>query len=132
MRKGDMIFGAVMMLLAVMLGAFGAHKLKVILSPEHLESFKTGVRYQMVHALALILFAFSEFKSLQNRKLISGFFKIGIILFSVSIYLLTLSHIIDMGSATKILGPITPIGGICLIGGWILVISSLYGLKSNR
>ncbi len=118
-----------MMLLAVILGAFGAHALKSQLSPEFLESYKTGIRYQMIHALAIMIFAQASFDWLTNRKWIMIFFKIGIILFSFSIYLLTLAKIIDLGSINKVLGPITPLGGLSLIIAWILIVIGLIRKK---
>ncbi len=96
------IFGA----LAVMLGAFGAHALKARLSPEHLQTFETAVRYQMYHALAL--FAAAHVGSRWAGRL----FVAGILLFSGSLYGL-------IATGWRWLGPITPLGGSCLIAGWV-------------
>lgn len=102
-------------MLSVILGAFGAHGLKKIISPEMLEVFKTGVQYQFYHTFALIavgiLMYFGESKAL---KWSANLFLIGIILFSGSLYALAISGI-------KILGAITPLGGIAFIAGWLLL-----------
>jgi len=114
-----------MMLLAVVLGAFGAHALKKVITPEGLNSFQTGVRYQMFHAIALMIFALNVFEGFSHRQFVATLFKVGIILFSFSIYFLTLAKIVDLGTMTKVLRPITPLGGLSLISAWILVVISL-------
>jgi uncharacterized membrane protein YgdD (TMEM256/DUF423 family) len=107
------IFGA----LSIILGAFGAHVLKKKLTSEQLTSFETGVKYQMYHAIVLLLVGFNFNQNLDNASL---FFIIGTILFSFSIYGLVLSD--AFGKKMKILGPVTPIGGLCLLIGWILLL----------
>lgn len=106
--------------LAVLLGAFGAHGLRSKISPDQLESFETGVKYQFIHALALLILG------LLTERLPAGgarwayyLFTIGIILFSGSIYLLSTRDLLGIASWKSFLGPITPIGGLCLICGWI-------------
>ena len=107
-------------MLSVIFGAFGAHKLKGQLSAELLQSFETGVKYQFYHAIVLLVLGFNlEFKtSIENW--IAYFFISGTILFSFSIYGLTLSS--SKGKKIKFLGPVTPIGGLLLIIGWGLLI----------
>ncbi len=112
-----LIFGAIFGMTAVFFGAFGAHILKKILSTEQLKSFETGVKYQMYHALVL-LFVGSYFKT--TNQLMSWSFIIGIILFSFSIYGLVLSD--SKSKKMKFLGPITPLGGLLLIVGWVLLL----------
>lgn len=107
------IFG----LLAVIFGAFGAHALKKILSPEQLKSFEVGVRYQMYHAIVLLVLGFN---SEQTSPAIYWCFTIGILLFSFSIYGLVLSDALNR--KLRILGPITPIGGLLLAIGWGLLL----------
>ncbi|WP_282121705.1 DUF423 domain-containing protein [Algibacter mikhailovii] len=107
------IFG----LLAVIFGAFGAHALKKILSPEQLKSFEVGVRYQMYHAIVLLVLGFN---SKQTSPAIYWCFTIGILLFSFSIYGLVLSEALE--KKLRILGPITPIGGLLLAIGWGLLL----------
>ncbi|CAM1346102.1 DUF423 domain-containing protein [Tenacibaculum crassostreae] len=112
-----LIFAAIFGLLSVLFGAFGAHALKKILSDEQLKSFETGVKYQIYHAL-ILLFIGSHFKN--PNLLMSWSFIIGIILFSFSIYGLVLSD--AKGNKMKFLGPITPLGGLLLIIGWVLLL----------
>lgn len=102
--------------LAVIFGAFGAHILQKKLSTKTLASFETGVKYQMYHALALVLISnlFTFSKTIEI--LTAVFFTIGTFLFSFSIYGLCLSSI--GGKKLKFLGPITPIGGLLLFLGW--------------
>ena len=107
------IFG----MLAVIFGAFGAHALKKRLTPEQLQSFEVGVRYQMYHALVLLALGFSSYNITTTT---FWCFTIGIVLFSFSIYGLVLSDV--KGKKMRFLGPITPIGGLLLVAGWLLVI----------
>lgn len=113
--------GSLYMLLGVILGAFGAHALKNQLTLDRLTSFETGVRYQMYHALALLVVALL-FQYLEERLLrrVGWLFVIGIFLFSGSIYLLACREIIGL-TTYKWLGPITPLGGTLLIIGWGLL-----------
>lgn len=102
--------------LAVVLGALGAHALKAQLDANSLASFNTAVRYQMWHVLALMaLGIFSE--NIKNSLWVFRLWIVGIILFSGSIYLLTLDELMDVN--LSFLGPITPLGGLALISGWI-------------
>ncbi|WP_370424938.1 DUF423 domain-containing protein [Tenacibaculum dicentrarchi] len=112
-----LISGALFGGLAVIFGAFGAHALKKILSEEQLKSFETGVKYQMYHAIVL-LFIGSSFST--PNALMSWAFIVGIILFSFSIYGLVLSD--AKGKKMSFLGPITPIGGLLLVIGWIMLL----------
>lgn len=97
----------------VALGAFAAHGLKAQLSPEYLAVFQTGVHYQMVHALALFGVALLGMR-LSGRLLAAAgsLFALGILLFSGSLYALTLSGV-------GALGMITPLGGLAFLGGWL-------------
>ena len=107
--------------LAVALGAFGAHALKKILSEKYLAIFETAVRYQFYHVFALVAVGIL-LKEFPNSYLLwSGrLFCYGILIFSGSLYLMTLLEAIGQ-QGFKWLGAITPIGGICLIAGWILM-----------
>jgi len=111
------ITGALFGMLSVIFGAFGAHALKKILSKDQLHSFEVGVKYQMYHAIVLLVLGFN-FESITNATY--WCFTIGIILFSFSIYGLILSD--AKGKKLKFLGPITPIGGLLLVVGWVLVV----------
>lgn len=110
------IFGA----LAIILGAFGAHALKKIFSEDQLKNFETGVKYQMSHALLLVVLGFNIQLITQYQNLIYYALTWGILLFSFSIYGLCISSALN--KKLKFLGPITPIGGLLLLLGWILLI----------
>jgi len=114
---------AILAAVAIMLGAFGAHGLRDIISAKALISFETGVRYQMYHALALFVIGCAMSIPANTRKWVYRFFIFGIILFSGSIYLLSLKEVVPFG--VSFLGPITPMGGLLLIVGWLRL---LYGI----
>ncbi|PTM05321.1 MAG: DUF423 domain-containing protein [Bacteroidetes bacterium] len=117
-HRSTLAWAAAFAAIAVILGALGAHALKGQLSAESLESFKTGVRYQMWHALALAFLALLPSKEFGLRWT-KTLWIFGIILFSGSIYLLSIAPIFDFNF--RFLGPITPLGGIALILGWIVL-----------
>jgi uncharacterized membrane protein YgdD (TMEM256/DUF423 family) len=120
MNTTALISGATFGLTAVILGAFGAHLLKKKLTTEQLQSFETGVKYQMYHAIILLLLGFQlNDKTTINNYIIYAFIT-GTILFSFSIYGLVISS--ARNKKIKILGPITPLGGLFLIIGWALLI----------
>jgi uncharacterized membrane protein YgdD (TMEM256/DUF423 family) len=108
MDKSFLLVGAVAGFLAVALGAFGAHALRARLSPEMLAAFETGVRYQMYHALAMILCAVV---ATSGARTAGWLFQAGILVFSGSLYALALTEV-------KWLGAITPIGGLAFLAGW--------------
>jgi uncharacterized membrane protein YgdD (TMEM256/DUF423 family) len=117
------IYGA----LAVIFGAFGAHLLKNKISVEKLISFETGVRYQMFHALLLLIIGLQFQFNSGLQKTFAWFIILGIFLFSFSIYGLSLQELVKMN--IKFLGPITPLGGFLLILGWVLLF--VYFIKST-
>ncbi|NBG65800.1 DUF423 domain-containing protein [Acidiluteibacter ferrifornacis] len=121
MKNNATTFGAAFGLLAVILGAMGAHALKSELSIDQLESFQTGVRYQIYHAIMLFIIANRNNANSKLLNTVSTLFIIGIILFSFSIYLLSTRSITGI-EGLSILGPITPIGGLFLISGWIMLL----------
>jgi len=124
MHRKILVVGLLFSLLSVALGAFGAHALKALVTSDKLGVFETGVRYQFMHGVALI--ALSLYAS-QNNTLLgahkgitwaSNFFIAGIFCFSGSLYLLTLQNIFNFSGANFI-GPITPIGGLFFMLGWM-------------
>ncbi|MEQ9545350.1 MAG: DUF423 domain-containing protein [Marinobacter sp.] len=123
--RPSLVIGALLALVAVMAGAFGAHGLRDMVSARGLEVFQTAVTYQVYHSIALILVAILAGMELQRRLLAvaSGFFLAGILLFSGSLYVLVLTDI-------RWVGPITPIGGVCFMVGWALVL--IAGLRRQR
>ena len=101
---------------AVILGAFGAHALKEVLSESQLSSFQTGVRYQFFHGLTILILSFNMNYFTKRLSSIIKIMSAGIILFSFSIYLLNIQDLV--GFSMSYLGPITPIGGLLLITSW--------------
>jgi len=120
MKTLTLIFGAAYGLISVILGAFGAHALKKIISVEKLASFETGVRYQMYAAFFLLIVGYILKFETPSEKWISILMIAGTFIFSVSIYLLAFSEVAAIPS--KILGPITPIGGLLMIISWAMLI----------
>ena len=112
---------AVFGMLSVIFGAFGAHGLKKTLSKDQLHSFEVGIKYQMYHAIVLLTLGLN-FKSITSA--IYWCFTLGILLFSFSIYGLILSD--AKGKKLKFLGPITPIGGLLLVIGWLLLLINVF------
>jgi uncharacterized membrane protein YgdD (TMEM256/DUF423 family) len=121
--------GSLLAALSVAFGAFGAHALKARLDANQLQVFETGVKYQVYHALALILLGilFEKFNS-QATVYAGYFFLAGILFFSGSLYLLSAKNLLGIES-WKFLGPVTPIGGLCFITGWILLFMSVIKTK---
>jgi len=119
MTQFTLLFASILGCLAVIFGAFGAHALKKLLSEEQLKSFETGVKYQMYHALVLLLIGFNFKLETESEKYMVYSFIIGILLFSFSIYGLVISS--AKNKKMKFLGPITPLGGLFLIIGWALL-----------
>lgn len=120
MKEIVLLSGAVYGGLAVLFGAFGAHALKSKLSADQLKSFETGVKYQMYHALVLLILGFQFNFDSEFEYVAAWFFIFGIFLFSFSIYALVLSS--ARGEKMKLLGPITPLGGLLLLIGWVLLV----------
>lgn len=103
--------------IAVAVGAFGAHGLKPLMDAAQQETFKTGSLYHFFHALVLLVISFTT----SNNKILYQsfyFFLVGIILFSGSLYILSTCHIY-MAGVCRFFGPITPIGGLFFIAGWL-------------
>jgi uncharacterized membrane protein YgdD (TMEM256/DUF423 family) len=117
MEKTFFILSGVLGAAGVALGAFGAHALKARLTPERLETFESGVRYQMYHALALaaIALALAQWPAASLLVLAGWSFVTGTILFSGSLYLLVITR-------RRWLGVVTPFGGLAFIAGWICLV----------
>lgn len=113
--------------ITIALGAFGAHGLKSIVSEEAVRTFETGVRYQMFHALALLALSFAHQLPPIILLRVFRFFVGGILFFSGSIYLLSLKEILPF--SVGFLGPITPLGGLLFIGGWVYLAYAASRLK---
>jgi len=114
--------------LTIAIGAFGAHGLKQLVDAEAITSFETGVRYQMFHVIVLLVIGFAGPISATTKKWVFLFFIFGLILFSGSIYILALKEILSFD--VKFLGPLTPLGGLSFIIGWLRLGYGLLKLKS--
>ena len=119
MSQLALIFGSIFGGLAIILGAFGAHLLKKTFTADQLNSFETGVKYQMYHSLLILMLSFNLNLETSLEKSIIYCLVIGTILFSFSIYGLCITA--SKGKKMKILGPITPLGGLFLVIGWGLL-----------
>lgn len=124
MTHFTLLFASILGGLAVVFGAFGAHALKKILSDDQLKSFETGVKYQMYHAIVLLIIGFNFKLEATSEKYMVYSFMAGVILFSFSIYGLVISS--AKNKKLSFLGPITPLGGLLLIIGWSLLGYAVY------
>jgi len=116
MERLFMMIGALSAAVSVAAGAFGAHALRARLEPRQLEVFETAARYQMYHALALLVVAWAASRWPGSLVSASGWlFVAGTILFSGSLYAMTFTGV-------RALGAITPIGGVCFIAGWLCLV----------
>lgn len=129
MNKTIIATGLVLGILAIALGAFGAHGLKKVLSVEALTTFETGVRYQMYHALLLVVIGSVTWVGYDYQKWFYGFILTGTILFCFSIYFLATNTLTSFDF--KKIGWITPIGGFCLMAGWGILLFNLVFNKGN-
>jgi len=130
MYKPALLCGSILAMLAVIFGAFGAHYLKTIFTPELLSSFETGIRYQFYHSFALLFLGLYANRSGKFTRAIFLSFLLGVILFSGSIYVLCAFKSADIIGLNGI-GILTPIGGVCFISGWILLILSVLNRSSD-
>ena len=124
MNRILLISGALFGLLTVIIGAFGAHAFQdILIENERVDTFETGVKYQAMHSLLLIIMGMLADK-INNRKIIYAGYSIiaGIIVFSGSLYILSLTNL-------TFLGAITPLGGLLFIIGWIMLLYSFWKMK---
>ena len=124
MRKNLLIITAILGALTIILGAFGAHALKDVLSNNSLKSFETAVRYQMYHVLVLLFVNTTQILTEKTKNYISYTILTGVLLFSGSIYTITMSDI-----SAKSIWFVTPLGGLFLIISWI---SLLFGVIKSK
>ncbi|MFM9987998.1 DUF423 domain-containing protein [Flavobacterium sp.] len=118
MDKKIILTALVFGFISIMLGAFGAHALKKVLTPEQLSSFEVGVRYLMYHGLFLLFIGTTQMLLPEQKNIVFYLTLFGTILFSGSIFLLSSSG--ATGLNFKFIGPITPVGGLLLIVSWII------------
>ena len=126
MTQFTLLFASILGALAVVFGAFGAHALKKLLNSEQLKSFETGVKYQMYHAIVLLLIGFNFNLETTSEKYMVYCFIAGILLFSFSIYGLVISA--AKNKKIRFLGPITPLGGLLLVCGWCLLFYNILNM----
>ena len=129
MNRKILISASVIGLISILLGAFGAHGLKTLISEKSILSFETGVRYQMYHALMLLFIGGTTFFSEAIKKRVFSFVIIGVVLFSGSIYLLSINELVPFDF--KKIGFLTPIGGLFLIVAWSIMITGFIKYKPN-
>ncbi len=120
MNKKLLITGSILGLISIIFGAFGAHGLKALVSPENILTFEIGVRYQMYHALFLLLVGSTSLVTPKNKNLIFYFTVIGIVFFSGSIYGLATNSLTSFDFTS--IAFITPIGGLLLILAWLVLL----------
>lgn len=118
MNKKIVITAALLTALTIAIGAFGAHGLKKLVDASSLASFETGVRYQMYHALALFVIGLSSISETIKRR-VFVLFLLGVVLFSGSIYLLSLGDVLPFSVSG--IAFLTPLGGLLFIVGWIVL-----------
>lgn len=127
MNRKIILVAAILGVIAIILGAFGAHALKEVLNENQLVSFETGVRYQFYHALFLLFLGTTVLLSDKTKKIILILVLVGVLFFSGSIYLLATNDLTSVDF--KFLGPITPIGGLLLIGAWVALFLNILKQK---
>lgn len=120
MNKQVLVLGAIFGLTAVILGAFGAHGLKDLISVEQIATFETGIRYQMYHALFLLFVGIMPAIDMKTKRVIFYLVLVGVLLFSGSIYGLATNNLTNFDF--KAIGFMTPIGGLLLIISWLLLL----------
>jgi len=129
MNKKILVGGGIIGLLAVILGAFAAHGLEKSITQDAIETFQTGVRYQMYHAILLLLVGSTALLNSKTKTLIYYSTILGVLFFSGSIYGLSTNEITDFDFKT--IGFITPIGGLFFIISWILMIVGFLKFKAE-
>lgn len=130
MNRTILITAAVFGIIAIALGAFGAHGLKQLISIEAQQTFETGVRYQMYHALMLLFVGTTTFIKEKSKAIIYYLVVVGVVFFSGSIYGLATMAITNINF--KSIGFITPIGGLLLIISWVLMLINFLKLKRDN
>lgn len=123
MNRNITIIGVILISISIILGAFGAHPLKEVLTAKQMASYDVGIRYQMYHGLGLLMIGLNSNKISESLRVVCWLLVLGTILFSGSIYLLSLQNVI--GVKLSFLGPVTPIGGVLMITGWVLLLFKL-------
>jgi uncharacterized membrane protein YgdD (TMEM256/DUF423 family) len=130
MNKLILVTASILGMLAILLGAFASHGLKSLISVELLQTFETGVRYQMYHAIVLLFIGTTSVFSTKTKQIVFYFIVIGILFFSGSIYGLATNEL--SGFDFKSIAFITPIGGLLLIISWAIMAIQFLKMKSDK
>ncbi len=130
MNKKILVTASILGLLAVVFGAFGAHALKELITVNAQQTFETGVRYQMYHAILLLFIGSTSHIKQKTKKTLLGVIVLGIVLFSGSIYGLATNLLTTFDFRT--IGFVTPIGGLLLISAWGLLIANFLKIKPKN
>ena len=130
MNKTILITASLLGILSIVIGAFGAHGLKQLISNESLQSFEVGVRYQMYHALLLLFVGNSTFIRVKTKRKMFYLIMAGVLLFSGSIYGLATNSLSNFDF--KLIGFITPLGGFLLILSWVFMFVDFLKISSKK
>lgn len=133
MDKRALLLGSLVLFLAVAFGAFGAHGLKTYVEPEALAQWKTAVEYQFYHGLGLLLLAgMAGSLPAASVRVVRLSFTFGILLFCGSIYLLATRDVTGLQGLAPVLGPLTPLGGLCFMVGWATLFITAWRRADDR
>lgn len=129
MNKSILITASILGILSIVLGAFAAHGLKSLISAEMIDTFETGVKYQMYHAILLLFVGSTTLVTQKSKKTIFYLVLVGVLFFSGSIYGLATNVLSSFDF--KSIGFITPIGGLLLILSWVVLLINFLKLKKD-
>ena len=129
MNRTILLVGTAMGMLAIVLGAFAAHGLEKLVDAQAIDTFETGVKYQMYHALFLLFLGIWDGLPSKPKKIVFTLILLGVVLFSFSIYLLALNSLTSFDF--KIIGFLTPIGGVLMILGWVVLAYKILKTKKK-
>ncbi|WP_421801909.1 DUF423 domain-containing protein [Flagellimonas sp.] len=129
MNRTILLVGTAMGMLAIVLGAFAAHGLEKLVDAQAIDTFETGVKYQMYHALFLLFLGIWDGLPSKPKKIVFTLVLLGVVLFSFSIYLLALNSLTSFDF--KIIGFLTPIGGVLMILGWAVLAYKILKTKKK-
>lgn len=130
MNKALLVTATILGITGIILGAFAAHGLKGLVSSESIQTFETGVKYQMYHAIFLLIIGTSQMVKQKSKRTIFWLTLLGVLMFSGSIYGLATNAL--SGFDFKKIAFITPIGGLFLIGAWTVLLINFMTLKIDK
>lgn len=130
MNKIILVTASILGMMAIILGAFASHGLKGLISVELLQTFETGVRYQMYHAIVLLFVGITSVFNKKTKQLLFYLIVIGVLLFSGSIYGLATNELSAFDF--KRIGFITPVGGLLMILSWAIMLVNFLKIKSDK